>query len=376
MNRLGARLAERIRLYGPIGVAEFMALALADPDDGYYTTREAIGAAGDFITAPEVSQMFGELIGAWCHAAWLALGRPSPVRLVELGPGRGTLMADMLRTAAGDPDFRRAIDLHLVEVSPRMRALQAERLAGSGAQWHDRFADVPAGPLLVVANEFFDALPVHQFVLTRDGWRERVVGIDDAGNLAFGAGPGHPAVDLLPGDAGTARPGAIFEVNLAAEAMMADLSGRIAATGGALLAIDYGTAASRCGDSFQAMTRHGPAPVLERPGEVDLTAHVDFAALAKIASTTGACVLGPTTQGHFLLELGLLDRAGRLGAAADAAGRAEIQAAVERLAGEAAMGRLFKVLAVTSGFTLPGFATPALTGSQGSHTMSGNGDQA
>jgi NADH dehydrogenase [ubiquinone] 1 alpha subcomplex assembly factor 7 len=357
MNALGDRLRALIAATGPITVADYMASALGDPQDGYYTTREAIGAAGDFVTAPEISQMFGELVGVWCLAAHAALGAPDRFHLVELGPGRGTLMADLLRATRIRPDFAAGATVHLVETSPRLRALQADRLQGLAEPvWHDRIDGLPAdGPVLVVANEFFDALPIRQLVRAPDGWRERLVGLGDDGRLAFGLGAGAVDPSLLPPFADRAEPGAIFEVNRPAEAIVATLAGRIARTGGALLAIDYGHTESGFGDTLQAVRRHAFADVLETPGEADLTAHVDFAALARVAREAGVRVLGPVTQGEFLLALGLLERAGRLGSACDEAGREAIVAAVERLAGPEEMGTLFKAMAVTSAFDAPGF---------------------
>jgi len=341
---LAERLARLIAADGPMTVAAFMSHAVGD----YYARREPFGPAGDFVTAPEISQIFGELVGAWILAQWDAAGRPAPVNLVELGPGRGTLMADLLRTARLVPDFLAAAELHLVETSERLRAAQAATLAGAplAPTWHDRLDDVPAGPLYVVANEFFDALPIRQFVRTGGTWRERVVGLDAGGRLAFGLGPGRLADAAAP--AGAAE-GAIFEVSPVSQAVMATLAGRIARDGGAMLAIDYGHAESGVGDTLQALAGHAFADPLDRPGEVDLTAHVDFAALARAARAAGAAAWGPIGQGAFLTALGLVPRAERLGRDASPEERAALAAAVHRLAGTAdgEMGALFKVLAVT-----------------------------
>ncbi|MGX1096087.1 class I SAM-dependent methyltransferase [Amorphus sp. MBR-141] len=351
---LAARLAAEIAETGPITVADYMARCLGDPHDGYYTTRIPFGAAGDFVTAPEVSQIFGELIGAWLLAVWDAAGAPEPVRLVELGPGRGTLMADILRVAALRPAFLSAIRVDLVETSPALRAAQAERLAGAPCPlaWHDRVDSIPDGPMLVVANEFFDALPVRQFVRTREGWRERMVGLDADGSLAFGIGPG-----ALPAAAAAGLPavpdGTIVEVQPASDAIMTTLAGRIARDGGALLAIDYGYAGPGTGDTLQAMRAHAFADVLAAPGAADLTAHVNFSALAAAAGRAGAAVHGPITQGAFLLGLGLVERAHRLAEGKDAAAFRSIEADVARLAGVDQMGALFKVLAVTPPGLLP-----------------------
>jgi SAM-dependent MidA family methyltransferase len=351
-TRLAATIRRIIEADGPISLAAYMAHCLGDPERGYYMTRDPLGAAGDFVTAPEVSQMFGEIVGAWLVHAWELAPAPR-IRLVELGPGRGTLMADVLRVAARHPHFCAAVSIHLVETSPVLRAKQAKILARSehAPVWHDRFADVPDGPVLLVANEFFDALPIRQFVRTEGAWRERVVGLDAAGQLSFGIGPG------LFAEAPAAPEGAVLEVAPAGEALAGEIAGRIAADGGAALIVDYGYATGGLGETLQAVRRHAFVDPLAAPGEADLTAHVDFAALARQAEAAGAAVHGPIAQGEFLLSLGLRERAQRLGAAADAFTRESIRAAVERLAGAEGMGELFKVLALTRpGVTPPPFA--------------------
>jgi SAM-dependent MidA family methyltransferase len=321
-------------------VAEYMAHCLTDAEHGYYVTRDPFGRAGDFVTTPEVSQMFGEIVGAWLVHAWELCGAPSLARLVEIGPGRGTMMADILRVAASAPGFRSALSVHLVETSPVLRRHQAETLARHDARWHASFAEVPEGPLLLVANEFFDALPIRQYVRVEGAWRERVVGLD-GDRLTFGIGPGQL-------EAGPQAPeGSVFELSAAAEALIAAIAARIAVQDGAALIIDYGHAESAAGDTLQAVKNHAYADPLDMPGEADLTAHVDFAALARRARVEGAAAHGPITQGEFLLKLGLLERAGRLGATADAATRESLRAAVDRLAKPDQMGTLFKVLAIT-----------------------------
>jgi NADH dehydrogenase [ubiquinone] 1 alpha subcomplex assembly factor 7 len=342
------KLQSLIAANGPMSVSEYMAHCLGDPEHGYYATRDPFGAAGDFITAPEVSQMFGEIVGAWLIEAWQRAGAPDPVRLVELGPGRGTLMADIVRVAAYVPDFLQAASIHLVETSPALARRQAETLAARDveANWHTSFDAVPTGPLLVVANEFFDALPIRQYVRL-DVWRERVVGIDGRGRLTFGIGPG-------VFDSGfEARQGSILEVRPAGEALMAAIAGRIASDGIAALVVDYGYVESGPGETLQAVRGHGYRDPFDRPGESDLTAHVDFAALARSARSEGAAVHGPMEQGAFLLALGLAERAGKLGAEADEETRQAISAAVERLAGREQMGTLFKALAVTPRGVVP-----------------------
>ena len=350
---LGCMIQRLIEANGPLTVAEYMALCLGHPEHGYYARRDPFGAAGDFITAPEVSQMFGEIVGAWLIHAWRLIGSPSPARVVELGPGRGTLMADILRVAAHHRDFQRAVSVHLLETSRALRARQGEVLAGAHNDivWHASFAELPNGPLLLVANEFFDALPIRQFVRTGGTWRERMVGLD-AGKLAFGIGPGRL-------DAGPEAPeGAVLEISPTGDAIASDIARRIVAHGGAALVIDYGHAESAPGETLQAVRRHAYADPLQAPGEADLTAHVDFAALAHRAQAEGAAVHGPITQGEFLLSLGLLERAGRLGADAAERTRRALRAAVERLAGPDQMGTLFKVMAITR----PGMTPPPFSG--------------
>lgn len=361
------RVRALVRLNGPMPVFDYMGLCLGDPEHGYYMAREPFGAGGDFVTAPEVSQMFGEMIGAFLVECWERLGRPAPFQLVEFGPGRGTLMADILRVAKRVPAFVAAARLTLVETSPRLRAAQAKTLEGAALRpaWADRAEDLPAGPMIAVANEFFDALPIRQFQRADGAWRERVVGLDDDGVLAFGLGSTALPEMGLPEGLRAAAEGTIVEVAPVGVSIMSGLAARIAASGGVLLAIDYGYAGPAFGDTFQAVRSHAHVDPLVAPGEADLTAHVDFTALASAAMRAGATVAGPTTQGDFLLELGLAERAGRLGADKDDATRAEIVSQVERLVGPEEMGTLFKVMAVMpKGLAVPGFSEP-LTRSEG-----------
>jgi len=349
MTALKRRLVEIIDTQGPIPVSEYMALCLFDPTDGYYITREPFGSKGDFVTAPEISQMFGELVAVWACSAWLASGKPAPVTLAEIGPGRGTLMVDMLRTLDRlDPGFVALARVVLVEASPRLTELQKRELAKGGRakpRWFTDLAEVPAGPLLVVANELFDALPARQFVRTAQGWNERMVTLDDQGELAFALG--HAGIDptLLPDGADAQPEGTIFEIAPAREAMMDIIAARIARDGGAALLIDYGHLRSGFGDTLQAVLDHGYDPALSSPGEADLTSHVDFARLIAVAQAHGLQTRS-MTQGEFLVGMGLLERAGALGAKADEAGRERLQNDVERLAGAQEMGELFKVLMI------------------------------
>jgi SAM-dependent MidA family methyltransferase len=345
MTPLGRELVAMIAQDGPISLETYMALALGHPRHGYYMAREPFGAAGDFVTAPEISQMFGELIGLWAAEMWTRMGRPDPVRLVELGPGRGTLMADALRAARAMPGFREAIRVELVETSPALRARQHERLAGSGVsvEWRDRLEDVAPGPAIVIANEFFDALPVRHYVRAGDGWRERMVGLDEAGALAFGLAPyAEPKIGLPAPD------GAVMEVSLVAQSVAAVLGRRLAEQGGAALVIDYGYARSAFGETLQALRAHAYVDPLSNVGEADITAHVDFGALARSAREAGAAVFGPVGQGDLLLRLGLVPRAERLGRDANETARASLVAAINRLAGAGPgeMGELFTAIAI------------------------------
>jgi len=355
-TELAKKLRRLIEANGPMSVAEYMAHCLCDPDHGYYTTRDPFGTRGDFITAPEVSQIFGEIVGAWLIEAWRLAGSPSPFHLVELGPGRGTLMADVLRVAAKASDFFQAANVHLVETSPVLKALQAKTLTSTGAEitWHSSFADVPRGPLLLIANEFLDALPIRQYVRTSGEWRERVVGLDDRGRLGFGIGAGR--LDSVS-EAGI--DGDVLENHPAADALSAEIAKRIVEDGGAALVIDYGYQGPAFGDTLQAIRGHEFADALASPGEADLTAHVDFSALARRANAEGAAVHGPMDQGSFLVALGLLERAGRLGAKADQETRETLRLAVERLAAPDQMGTLFKAMAITK----PGTAPPPFSSS-------------
>lgn len=345
MTGLKKRIAGLIAASGPISVADYMALCLFDPADGYYTTREPFGTAGDFTTAPEISQMFGELVAVWLNAAWQASGCPAGATLAEIGPGRGTLMKDMLRALRKlDPAFP---NVSMIETSARLREIQKQTLANSGAQigWHETVSSLPDAPLFIVGNELFDAIPTRQFVKLGAAWHERAVGLDEAGELAFIAGPATIEPALLPPEAETALEGSIFELAPARTGTMESIAERIAASGGAGLFLDYGHLKPGIGDTLQALRKHQYDDVLATPGEADLTSHVDFAALAMAARAHGLDT-HLATQGDFLLAMGLLERAGKLGADADETGRDKIRSEVERLAGPDAMGSLFKVLAI------------------------------
>jgi SAM-dependent MidA family methyltransferase len=346
VTALGDRLKRLIAAQGPINISDYMTTCLYDPTHGYYMSREPFGSEGDFTTAPEISQMFGELLAAWFYDAWTEAGRPLPATVAEIGPGRGTLMQDMLRVFAKlDNRFLSGVTVALVETSPRLTEIQKAALAAGRKLpvWCSDIAALPDAPLFIVGNEIFDALPIRQYVRMKDGWRERLVALDDKDDFRFVAGPGAPDPVLLPSAAKDASTGAIVELAPARSALMQEIAARLATKGGAGLFIDYGYCEPGTGDTLQALYRHGYDDIFAHPGEADLTAHVDFAALAAIAVAAG---LDPqlSAQGNFLLKLGLLERAGHLGAGRDAALQDRLKSEVERLAGPDRMGTLFKVL--------------------------------
>ncbi|MEP4768100.1 MAG: SAM-dependent methyltransferase [Roseibium sp.] len=332
-----------------MSIAHYMTMCLSDPEAGYYTTREPFGEKGDFITAPEVSQMFGELIGAVCLGAYESLGCPEQFELVELGPGRGTLMNDIVRTVALRPDFVDAAHLNLIEMSPRLRNIQLKTLGNSKLKpsFLDRFQDLPDRPVILVANEFFDALPIHQFVKTPDGWIERQIGLSEAGELMFGLGTARLPDTAVPIGAKSSPVGTILETQPAANAFVEEIGAHLAKYGGAALFLDYGYLKSAPGDTLQALHNHAFDDPLANPGEADLTAHVNFEALAIAATNGGAFALPPLEQGEFLLRSGLLERAGSLGHGKSQQQQEALHDAVERLAAPDQMGQLFKVLAIT-----------------------------
>ena len=355
MNALASALRDEIRRNGPITLARYMELALYHPTLGYYRSRDPLGAAGDFTTAPEISQMFGEMVGAWLAVVWQQMGNPTTVRLIELGPGRGTLMSDALRATRAVPSFHTAIDLHLVETSEPLRAAQAAALANAGvaATWHDRIDTIPDGPLLLVANEFLDALPIRQFQSTALGWRERLVTMPESDDdhfrfvLSDVAASCEPPASLRDASSGT-----LWEASPASQEVIRSVASRIADDNGAALFLDYGYARQSAGESLQALRNHRPHDPLADPGTADITAHVDFTALALSATESGAQAYGPVDQGPFLLSLGIETRAERLRTAALARNRADQGAAIatafKRLIAPTEMGSLFKALALTS----------------------------
>ena len=347
MTPLDAIIRRQIAASGPMDLATYMALCLSHPEHGYYITRDPLGREGDFTTAPEISQMFGELVGLALARAWMDQGRPAPFQLVELGPGRGTLMADALRAAGTVAGFRDAARIWLVETSPALRAQQASRLP-AGTRWADRLEDVEQGPVFLVANEFFDALPIHQYVMHKGYWRERVVGLHDD-RLTLGTGKAAPPWRAAP-------EGAIHERCPVGAAIAGQIGTRISGHGGCALIVDYGYASAipAGADTLQAIRDHAFADPLSAPGEADLTAHVDFAALADAAPCRAT---GVTGQGEWLARLGIGARAeALLRALTDDAG--QIADALHRLTDPAEMGTLFKVMALypDGAAPRPGFA--------------------
>jgi NADH dehydrogenase [ubiquinone] 1 alpha subcomplex assembly factor 7 len=336
-----AILRERIAREGPITVEAYMRACLQDPEHGYWQRAATLGADGDFITAPEISQVFGELIGLWAAVTWQTMGGPSPVRLVELGPGRGTLMRDALRAARASPDFRVAVSVHLVEMSAPLCEVQRQTLASeAGIAWRERLDEVPRGPAIIVANEFLDALPIRQLVFRDNAWRARVVELGPHGTLQFAIGAEMAVhTDLAP------QEGAVLDLRPDEDNVLKALAAR--AEPFVALFIDYGPSESAFGDTLQAVSRHTYVDPLAAPGTADLTAHVQFSVSARKARDLGLAVGGPITQAEFLARLGIVERAQRL-MAANPSTAAQIEAAVQRLVSPTGMGGLFKVLTISS----------------------------
>ncbi len=341
MNALTKLLIRRINATGPMTIADYMAECLLHPEHGYYSTRDPFGAPGDFTTAPEISQMFGELLGLCLAQSWLDNGQPNPFTLAELGPGRGTLMADILRVAAKVPGFVAAADIVMLEASPTLQLAQRKALDGYKATWIEAIDALPKAPLYLVANEFFDALPIRQFRRDDAGWREiQIVADDDALSTALSA-PAHFAI--VEHRLADTKPGDIVEICPNVGPIMQTISARIASRGGAAIIVDYGNWRSR-GDTFQAVQKHISVNPLDDPGQVDLTAHVDFEALA--ASAPDVSVTALATQGDLLNRLGIQTRSQQL--AQNLTGDALInqQTAHTRLTDPKKMGTLFKAIAL------------------------------
>ena len=361
MTPLETEIRRRIAAAGPMPIVNYMSLCLADPQHGYYVTRDPFGRSGDFTTAPEVSQMFGELIGLWMVSVWQQMGSPENIRIVELGPGRGTMMNDAMRAAKVVPAFINAAVLHFVEISPALQALQEQTLSTLEAQktWHRSLNEVPSGAAIFIANEFFDALPINQAVKTADGWHRRGVTIGSDGSLVYQTEvePMPHFGSTLPASVRSARESDVFEWRSDIETM--ELGRRIAREPSAALVIDYGHAESATGETLQAVRDHQFADPLVTPGEADLTAHVDFEALRRSFEAMGAVVSGPIEQALLLRRLGIDTRAQTLKANASREKAHEIDTALARLTGfgRTGMGALFKTMAVAhrSLGTPPGF---------------------
>ena len=359
-----SEIKKLIKSSGPMPVWRYMELCLMHPKHGYYLSRDPLGREGDFTTAPEVSQMFGELLGLWAASVWKAIGSPPLLRLIEIGPGRGTMTADALRALRVLPPLYQALSIHLVEVNPVLREKQKATLSGTrNLTWHDTIDDVPDGPSVIFANEYFDVLPIHQAVKRENGWHERTVELDDSGKLAFGtATEPIPRFEvLLPPWVRAAPVGAVFEWRPDAEIMK--IASRVRDQEGAALVIDYGHLRSDAGDTFQAIARHSFADPLKNPGEADVTAHVDFQALVRATEDLGARVHGPVPQGDFLKRLGIETRAVSLMAKASHEVSEDVAGALKRLigGGSSGMGQMFKVLGISEPnlTTLAGFADEA-----------------
>jgi len=362
VSPLEAEIRRLIGIAGPLPIAQYMRLCLTHPEYGYYVTRDPFGAGGDFVTAPEISQMFGEIIGLWLASVWQQLGAPENIRLIELGPGRGTMLIDALRAAKTVPGFQAAIVPHLVEISPALQKLQQQRLEALGLPilWHTSLEEVPAGPCLIVANEFVDALPIHQAVKQSDGWHERAVVIGADGALAIGTmrDPLAHFDATLPQGLRLSPEGSIYEWRH--DAVSLEIGRRVRSDGAALI-IDYGHAWYGLGETLQAVSGHTFADPLRSPGEVDLTAHVDFQAFAQAAESIGGRSHGPIAQRDWLRRLGIDQRAAALRAHAPYGKSTEIDYALSRLtaSGARGMGELCKVLAIADPRLdqLPGFET-------------------
>jgi SAM-dependent MidA family methyltransferase len=350
-NPLEAEIRNLIAAAGPMPLSQYMRLCLTHPQYGYYVNRDPLGSGGDFITSPEITQMFGELIGLWMAAVWRQLGSPENVRVIELGPGRGTMMVDALRAAKVLDGFRAAIVLHLIEISPALRQIQENRLGGIDVpmMWHQSLSEVPSGPCIIVANEFVDALPIHQAVRKADGWHERVVEIGKDGRLVFGINPEPlPFFETsMPRQLRQAETDAVYEWR---DDIFALELGRRVREQGAALVIDYGHDHYGLGDTLQAVAGHAFSDPLRAPGQADLTAHVDFESLAQCAESMGAVIHGPVRQRDLLLRLGIERRAEALKAVAPRDKTLDIEAAYTRLLadGSRGMGELFKAIALTA----------------------------
>lgn len=340
---------------GPVSVADYMDLCLAHPEHGYYNTRDPLGQAGDFITSPEVTQVFGELVGVWCAHMWQVMGKPERFDLIELGPGRGTLMNDAMRAAGKLPGFGDAAQIRLVEMSPPLRQLQQQAMERSGhaATWHRALGDINGEACVIIANEFFDALPFHQYIMSRQGWRERLIELND-NRLTWAVSDDQPPPATIPAALENSAEGSIFERAPLREQMAGEIAHRLVTHSGAALIVDYGFSGPALGDSFQALHAHEFVDPLMSPGEADLTSHVDFTALGEAARGANCPAYGPVTQAQLLDGLGIALRMDALKRARpDKAG--DLALANARLVSPDQMGALFKGIAFSSVGTPPPF---------------------
>lgn len=346
---LAQQLKDYIRVNGPISTRAYMEACLYDPEHGYYRAGNPIGADGDFITAPEISQMFGEMIGIWCLLTWQAMGQPIPLQIVELGPGRGTLMSDVLRALMKlHPNFE-TISVHLVERSVSLRATQMAALEGFDCHkaWHEHLSAVPKAPTIIIGNEFLDCLPVRQFVKTAQAWHERVVAVDDAGEFCFAVGAEVPKDLFVPARFANAAAGSIFEFCPDFELIIRDIQRLAAEVPFAALFVDYGFEGPSLGETLQAVHKHKMVSPFTAPGNVDLTAHVDFTAIAAQAVAGGLKAFGPRDQGAFLSQLGIGARAETLVKSATEDQAEKLVSDVVRLVAPEHMGAMFKALCLT-----------------------------
>lgn len=350
MSPIEKKLRALVEEHGPISVSEFIEACLYDPEYGYYITRPAIGAEADFITAPEISQIFGELLGIWAITTWKQMGKPIPFDLIELGPGRGTLMADLLRAARSDEDFTKAVRVHLLESNYELVGQQRKKLSKYEAKWYTRFEELPqTGQFILIANEFLDALPIRQFVKKEDGWKERKIGLRDD-TWCFYASDSADAEHIVPKRLQDEEAGTLFEHRPLAIQIVQDISERLERTKSAALFIDYGSEKTGTGDTLQAVHKHEHCRIFDHIGEADLTSHVDFETLIRAA---GDLIPYLTSQGQFLVRLGLKARSDML--IESNPGEAEtIRSAIDRLVNPKKMGTLFKVCVLQNkGLSVP-----------------------
>ncbi len=354
-TELGKRLKRQIKTEGPISIAEYMAQCLLDPVLGYYPTRDPLGSEGDFITAPEISQMFGEVLGLWCLQSWKDMGSPARIQLVEFGPGRGIMMSDILRTAQLDSDFFEALSVTLIEASAALESVQGKTLKDCGVEvtWAKTLSDIAALPTLILGNEYLDCLPIRQFIQKdrfagRRGWHERLVALDHEDRMVYGISPSAISESLgtqLPSGQETANNGDLLEVCPAFAQWVDALAEFMSRAPARALFIDYGPEMTEFGDTLQALKRHEKVGVFSAPGDTDLTARVDFSALTELCEAAGLKTFGPISQRAFLSKLGIELRAVALTRAKPDA-RPKILRQLHRLMDEQEMGSLFKAICI------------------------------